>query len=257
MTNMGIVLPDEGYHEALRELTRKHGTLLIIDETHTFSAGAGGCTEGLGPRARPLHDRQGDRLRRAGRRPRHDRRGRPQRLLRPGRRRLRRHRWRRWHPRRQRALDGGGPGDPLRGADRRGLRVHDPAGDPVHRRGPVGDRRERPALERHPAGRPRRVPVRSGAGPQRDRSPRGLRRRPRAVPPHPRAEPRRADHAFPQHGADVARRRPRPTSTATPRSFATRSAAWVVDDRQIDRMYRPRSSPWRFSSTAPELMPPW
>ncbi len=44
MTNMGIVLPDPGYHEALRELTRKHGTILIIDETHTFSAGPGGCT---------------------------------------------------------------------------------------------------------------------------------------------------------------------------------------------------------------------
>ncbi len=44
MTNMGIVLPDEGYHEALRNLTRQHGTLLIIDETHTFSAGPGGCT---------------------------------------------------------------------------------------------------------------------------------------------------------------------------------------------------------------------
>ncbi len=48
MTNMGIVLPDDGYHEALRELTRKHGTLLIIDETHTFSAGAGGCTREWG-----------------------------------------------------------------------------------------------------------------------------------------------------------------------------------------------------------------
>ena len=44
MTNMGIVLPDEGYHDALRSLTREHGTLLIIDETHTFSAGPGGCT---------------------------------------------------------------------------------------------------------------------------------------------------------------------------------------------------------------------
>ncbi len=44
MTNMGIVLPDDGYHDALRNLTRKHGTLLIIDETHTFSAGPGGCT---------------------------------------------------------------------------------------------------------------------------------------------------------------------------------------------------------------------
>jgi glutamate-1-semialdehyde aminotransferase len=48
MTNMGIVLPDDGYHEALRELTRRHGTLLIIDETHTFSAGPGGCTAAWG-----------------------------------------------------------------------------------------------------------------------------------------------------------------------------------------------------------------
>ncbi len=45
MTNMGIVLPQPGYHQALRELTRRHGTLLVIDETHTFSAGPGGCTQ--------------------------------------------------------------------------------------------------------------------------------------------------------------------------------------------------------------------
>ncbi|MEA2496966.1 MAG: glutamate-semialdehyde -aminomutase [Thermoleophilaceae bacterium] len=44
MTNMGIVLPDPGYHDALRSLTRGRGTLLIIDETHTLSAGPGGCT---------------------------------------------------------------------------------------------------------------------------------------------------------------------------------------------------------------------
>lgn len=44
MTNMGIVLPDDGYHAALRELTKQHGTLLIIDETHTMSAGPAGCT---------------------------------------------------------------------------------------------------------------------------------------------------------------------------------------------------------------------
>jgi glutamate-1-semialdehyde 2,1-aminomutase len=48
MTNMGIVLPDAGYHAALRTLTRRHGTLLIIDETHTFSAGPGGCTQAWG-----------------------------------------------------------------------------------------------------------------------------------------------------------------------------------------------------------------
>jgi len=44
MTNMGIVLPEPGYHVALRALTRATGTLLVIDETHTFSAGPGGCT---------------------------------------------------------------------------------------------------------------------------------------------------------------------------------------------------------------------
>ncbi len=44
MTNVGIVHPDEGYHAALRDLTRKYGTLLIIDETHTICAGPGGYT---------------------------------------------------------------------------------------------------------------------------------------------------------------------------------------------------------------------
>ncbi len=48
MTNMGIVLPEVGYHDALRALTRETGTLLIIDETHTFSAGPGGCTQAWG-----------------------------------------------------------------------------------------------------------------------------------------------------------------------------------------------------------------
>jgi glutamate-1-semialdehyde 2,1-aminomutase len=48
MTNAGIVLPDDGYHDALRELTREHGTLLIIDETHTFCAGPGGYTAAAG-----------------------------------------------------------------------------------------------------------------------------------------------------------------------------------------------------------------
>ena len=48
MTNAGIVLPDAGYHEALRELTREHGTLLVIDETHTFCAGPGGYTAAVG-----------------------------------------------------------------------------------------------------------------------------------------------------------------------------------------------------------------
>ena len=44
MTNMGIVLPDEGFHEQLRKICDETGTLLILDETHTISAGPGGCT---------------------------------------------------------------------------------------------------------------------------------------------------------------------------------------------------------------------
>jgi glutamate-1-semialdehyde 2,1-aminomutase len=48
LTNIGIVLPDRGYHEALRKITRETGTLLIIDETHTICAGPGGYTKAYG-----------------------------------------------------------------------------------------------------------------------------------------------------------------------------------------------------------------
>lgn len=48
LTNIGIVLPEPGFHDALRELTRATGALLLIDETHTFSAGPGGYTEANG-----------------------------------------------------------------------------------------------------------------------------------------------------------------------------------------------------------------
>jgi len=44
LTNIGIVLPEPGYHDVLRSLTRDAGTLLVIDETHTFSTGPGGYT---------------------------------------------------------------------------------------------------------------------------------------------------------------------------------------------------------------------
>lgn len=44
MTNVGIILPEEGYWNAARELARRYGTLLIADETHTICAGPGGCT---------------------------------------------------------------------------------------------------------------------------------------------------------------------------------------------------------------------
>ncbi|HPB46847.1 MAG TPA: aspartate aminotransferase family protein [Microthrixaceae bacterium] len=44
LTNIGIVLPDPGYHEALREICDRTGTLLVIDETHTLCVGPGGAT---------------------------------------------------------------------------------------------------------------------------------------------------------------------------------------------------------------------
>jgi glutamate-1-semialdehyde 2,1-aminomutase len=44
MTNVGIILPDDGYWIAAREITQRYGTLLIADETHTICAGPGGCT---------------------------------------------------------------------------------------------------------------------------------------------------------------------------------------------------------------------
>jgi glutamate-1-semialdehyde 2,1-aminomutase len=44
LTNIGIVLPDDGFHAGLRELATKYGAVLMIDETHTFSAGYGGAT---------------------------------------------------------------------------------------------------------------------------------------------------------------------------------------------------------------------
>jgi glutamate-1-semialdehyde 2,1-aminomutase len=48
MTNVGIVLPDEGYLNAVGELAKKYGAVWIIDETHTISVGPGGMTKDLG-----------------------------------------------------------------------------------------------------------------------------------------------------------------------------------------------------------------
>lgn len=48
LTNIGIVLPDPGFHEELRRLTREYGTLLVIDETHTICVGPGGATAAWG-----------------------------------------------------------------------------------------------------------------------------------------------------------------------------------------------------------------
>lgn len=49
MANMGCILPRDGYLKRLRELTREHGTLLILDEVVTgFRYAPGGCQEYYG-----------------------------------------------------------------------------------------------------------------------------------------------------------------------------------------------------------------
>ncbi|WP_426014675.1 aspartate aminotransferase family protein [Caulobacter sp. DWR2-3-1b2] len=48
MTNCGMILPDPGFHDALRAMTRAAGTLLILDETHTLSTGPGGYSRAHG-----------------------------------------------------------------------------------------------------------------------------------------------------------------------------------------------------------------
>ncbi len=48
LTNVGIVLAEDGFHERMRELTREHGALLVIDETHTLCCGPGGYTAAHG-----------------------------------------------------------------------------------------------------------------------------------------------------------------------------------------------------------------
>ncbi len=50
LTNIGIVLPEPGYWDGVRALCDRTGTLLLIDETHTISAGPGGCTAAWGLR---------------------------------------------------------------------------------------------------------------------------------------------------------------------------------------------------------------
>ena len=51
MTNFGMIPVTDGFHDAVREITRRTGTVLVIDETHTLSCGPGGYTaiNGLEP----------------------------------------------------------------------------------------------------------------------------------------------------------------------------------------------------------------
>ncbi len=44
LTNVNVVAPDPGFHKSLRDLSRSHGALLLVDETHTHVCAWGGLT---------------------------------------------------------------------------------------------------------------------------------------------------------------------------------------------------------------------
>jgi glutamate-1-semialdehyde 2,1-aminomutase len=48
LTNFGLVPPAPGFWEAAQALCRRHGTLLVLDETHTLSSGVGGYARAHG-----------------------------------------------------------------------------------------------------------------------------------------------------------------------------------------------------------------
>ena len=203
LTNIGIVLPDEGYHAAVRELTRRHGTFLVIDETHTLCAGPGGYTRaydlepdfltvgkplagGIPAAAYGMSEETAHRVVAA---------------LPAG------------------PVDVGGIGGTLAGnaLSLRAMRAtleHVLTDEAYERMIPLAERftdgvqarsAPRPRLVHHPARLPGRVrlPARPPAHRRRGGGVDGSRARPLHAPL--RAQPRRADDAVPQHGADVAR----------------------------------------------------
>ena len=202
LTNIGIVLPEPGFLEAVREAcTRARRAADHRRDAHA-QRGPGRLHGRVGARAGRGHARQVDRRRRADRRVRgHGRAGRADRGA--GGRRLRGHGRGRRHARRQRALARGRARHAARGAHRRGLR----ADGPLRERFVEG---VEAALAEHGmpwidrlARRPLRVPLHSRAAAHR-RGVGGRRRSgARGVPSSLPDEPRRADHALPQHGADV------------------------------------------------------
>ena len=63
--NVGLLLPEPGFHDALRAITRETGTVLAYDETHTQVVGPGGLTRMWYLDPDVDHDREVDRWRRA------------------------------------------------------------------------------------------------------------------------------------------------------------------------------------------------
>ncbi len=202
LTNVGIVLPDDGYHAALRELTRRHDVLLIIDETHTLSAGPGGYTRahdlepdlmtmgkaiagGIPAGAFGMSAEVADRIAASVE---------------------------------LEDIDVGGIGGTLAGnalslAAMRVTLAEVLTEEAYARMLPLGDRwadgvdagiaRHGLRLALQPAGGPWGVHLHADRAADRRRGPRGRRLRARAVPAPVRPQPRHPAHAVPQHGADV------------------------------------------------------
>jgi len=162
LTNaVGLLMPEPGFHEALRAATRETGTLLCYDETHTHVVGPGGLTAtwGLQPDVvsigksiaggvplggRDATEARGPRRREAGDR-------------------------HRWHPVRQPALDGRGQGVVGRGAHARGLCAHAGARRAPGRRYRGGRHEDRSSVDDPPLLAALRLHVRTDDAPPRRR----------------------------------------------------------------------------------------
>ena len=220
LTNIGMVPPAAGFHDALRELTRRHGAALVIDETHTISTGPGGYTRafGLDPDFFVLGKSIAGGIPVAVWGTTQEMAGRIWSVLphfRPG-----------------QDINHFGFGGTLAGSALQ-IRAIRATLDKVmtddnyrHMSG-LAERMERgiaEVLRRHELpwhvtriGATGGVPVPAAHAPQRRRGPSGPARPARSVHPPLSAQPRRASHAFPQHGPDVSlhlRRRRRPARPA-------------------------------------------
>ena len=199
LTNIGIVLPSDGYSAAVREITRRHGVLLVIDETHTMCAGPGGCTSawGLEPDLLVVGKAIGGGIPCAAYGMTAEVAGQLS------------------GPMLGHEIDVAGVGGTLtgsalalgairatlsHGAARRGLRGRRAPGRAVHRGRSRGDRGARAALARAAAGLPRGVLVLPATARRRRRG-RRRGRGARGVPAPVVPQPRRAADAVPQHGA--------------------------------------------------------
>ena len=253
LTNIGIVHPERGFHAALREATRRAGTLLVLDETHTISAGPGGMTRALGLApdvltiGKPI----------AGGVPASvygvtaEIAGRLEDSIRVD------------------ESDTGGIGGTLAGnalslaamratlehvLTEGGVRAYDPARAAVRRRRPGRHRRARAPVARGPARLPRGVLVPGAAAPQRVG---GLGvDRPGARPVHASGgvEPRHPHDAVPQHGPDLPRdngRGRRPPHPRLPRQ--RRGPRGLIRPGEPTRLPRPPSRD--YSGNAPGGVP--